>query len=139
MFCFVAVCDRLISTPCSSQMGLVLISCSIRLLTFRTMIPQLLVVPKFYHLAGTFSRGFEEAYSALMRLEDSKADNGRIPTIEERLQLSYDIFKIDNTEMARVLTGNPLMHSSNIPYACTVRYTLFTCTMNLLLTQQLTG
>ena len=62
-------------------------------------------VHQFYHLAGTFSRGFEEAYSALMRLEDSKADNGRIPTIEERLQLSYDIFKIDNTEMARVLTG----------------------------------
>lgn len=37
-------------------------------------------------------------------MEDSKADNGRIPTIEERMQLSYDIFKIENTEMARVLT-----------------------------------
>ena len=75
------------------------------IVSFLTIIPVLLVVQQFYHLAGTFSRGFEEAYSALMRLEDSKADNGRIPTIEERLQLSYDIFKIDNAEMARVLTG----------------------------------
>ena len=33
-----------------------------------------------------------------------QADNGRIPSVEERMQLSYDIFKIDNTEMARVLT-----------------------------------
>ena len=39
-----------------------------------------------------------------MRFESSKADNGRIPSVEERMQLSYDIFKIDNTEMARVLT-----------------------------------
>ena len=49
-----------------------------------------------------------------MRLEDSKADNGRIPTIEERLQLSYDIFKIDNTEMARVLTRKYLIPSYDI-------------------------
>ena len=55
-------------------------------------------------MAGTLARGFEEAYSTLLRLEDSKADNGRIPTVDERMQLSYDIFKIDNTEMARVLT-----------------------------------
>ena len=59
---------------------------------------------QFYHLAGTCAKGFEETYSNLMRFESSKADNGRIPTVEERMQLSYDIFKIDNTEMARVLT-----------------------------------
>jgi hypothetical protein len=60
--------------------------------------------PQFYHLADTFARGFEEAYSTLLRLENSKADNGRIPSVDERMQLSYEIFKIDNTEMARVLT-----------------------------------
>lgn len=59
---------------------------------------------QFYHLADTFARGFEEAYSTLLRLENSKADNGRIPSVDERMQLSYEIFKIDNTEMARVLT-----------------------------------
>ncbi len=28
----------------------------------------------------------------------------RIPTVEEKMQLSYDIFKIANNEMAKVLT-----------------------------------
>jgi hypothetical protein len=51
-----------------------------------------------------FARGFEEAYSALRRLEDSKSDKGRIPTLDERMQLSYDLFKLDQNEMARVLT-----------------------------------
>ena len=55
-------------------------------------------------MAGTLAKGFEESYSTLLRLEDSKSDNGRIPTVDERMQLSYDIFKIDNAEMARVLT-----------------------------------
>lgn len=59
---------------------------------------------QYYHLADTFSRSFEEAYCTLRRLEDSKSDIGRVPSVEERMQLSYDIFKVDNTEMARVLT-----------------------------------
>eukprot|EP00428_Durinskia_dybowskii_P067552 CAMPEP_0170373102 /NCGR_PEP_ID=MMETSP0117_2-20130122/9898_1 /TAXON_ID=400756 /ORGANISM="Durinskia baltica, Strain CSIRO CS-38" /LENGTH=241 /DNA_ID=CAMNT_0010627987 /DNA_START=27 /DNA_END=749 /DNA_ORIENTATION=- len=59
---------------------------------------------EFYHLADKFARGFEEAYTALRRLEDSKADLERIPSVDEKLQLSYDIFKITNTDMARVLT-----------------------------------
>ena len=40
----------------------------------------------------------------MRRLNGSQQDPNRIPTVEERMQLSYDIFKIDNTEMARVLT-----------------------------------
>lgn len=59
---------------------------------------------EYYHLADTFAKSFEEAYAAFRRLEDSKADLDRIPTVDERIQLSYDIFKIDNTEVARVLT-----------------------------------
>jgi hypothetical protein len=60
---------------------------------------------EYYHLADTFARSFEEAYSALRRLEHSKSDDvGRVPSVNERLQLSYDLFKIDNIEMGRVLT-----------------------------------
>lgn len=51
---------------------------------------------EYYHLADTFARSFEDAFSALRRLEDSKSDNGRIPSVDERMQLSYDIFKIDS-------------------------------------------
>jgi hypothetical protein len=76
------------------------------MLRFKSLLSSIFIkiLMQYYHLADTFARGFEDAYSALRRLEDSKADNGRIPTIEERMQLSYDIFKIDNNEMARVLT-----------------------------------
>jgi Bromodomain/Bromodomain extra-terminal - transcription regulation len=59
---------------------------------------------EYYHLADTFARGFEEAYAAFRRLEDSKSDTSRIPTVEEKIQLSYDIFKVDNSEIARALT-----------------------------------
>ena len=47
---------------------------------------------------------FAEAYSTLRRLVDSTSDLGRVPTLEERMQLSHDVFKLDNTELARVLT-----------------------------------
>eukprot|EP01032_Pedospumella_encystans_P000610 gene610-703_t len=59
---------------------------------------------EYYHLADKFGRGFEEAFAALRRLEDSKSDLERIPSVDEKLQLSYDIFKITNTDTARVLT-----------------------------------
>lgn len=49
---------------------------------------------QYYHLADKFARGFEEAYMALRRLEDSKSDLERIPSVDEKLQLSYDIFKV---------------------------------------------
>jgi hypothetical protein len=58
---------------------------------------------EFYHLADTFARCFEDAYGALRKIESSKATD-RIPTVDEKLQLTYDIFKIENTEMAKVLT-----------------------------------
>ena len=45
-----------------------------------------------------------EAYSTLRRLVDSTSDLGRVPALEERMQLSHDVFKLDNTELARVLT-----------------------------------
>eukprot|EP01035_Chromulina_nebulosa_P018892 gene18892-24688_t len=59
---------------------------------------------EYYHLADSFSRAFEDAYAALRKLEDSKSDSNRVPSVDERIQLSYDIFKLDNKEMAHVLT-----------------------------------
>ena len=59
---------------------------------------------EYYHLADTFARSFEEAYTALRRLHGAGQDENRLPTMEERISLSYDIFKIENTDMARVLT-----------------------------------
>lgn len=50
-----------------------------------------------------FAKAFEDAYAALHKLEGSR-DVNRVPSLEERMQLSYDIFKIDNIEMGRVLT-----------------------------------
>lgn len=64
----------------------------------------LYVSTQYYHIADKFAKGFEESYAALRRLEDSKSDMDRIPTVEEKMQLSYDIFKVGNSEMARVLT-----------------------------------
>lgn len=59
---------------------------------------------EYYHLADRFATAFEGAYAALRKLEDSSSDSGRVPTIDEKMNLSYDIFKIDNKEMAKVLT-----------------------------------
>ncbi|KAJ1430212.1 Bromodomain-containing protein [Ochromonadaceae sp. CCMP2298] len=59
---------------------------------------------EFYHLADKFARGFEEAYAALRKLGDSKSDMDRIPSLEEKLQLSYDVFKVTNVDMGHVLT-----------------------------------
>ena len=53
---------------------------------------------QYYHLADKFGRGFEEAFAALRRLEDSKADLERIPSVDEKLQLSYDIFKVKHAK-----------------------------------------
>jgi hypothetical protein len=59
---------------------------------------------QYYHLADMFSKAFEDAYAALHKLGESVKDANRVPSLEERMQLSYDIFKIDNVEMGRVLT-----------------------------------
>ena len=59
---------------------------------------------EFYFLADTFARKFEELYAAIRRTGDSAADLERIPTMDERMQLSYDIFKIDNVKLGRALT-----------------------------------
>ena len=48
---------------------------------------------EYYHLAEQFSVGFENAYATLRRLDDSKKDMDRLPSLDERMQLSYDLFK----------------------------------------------
>lgn len=59
---------------------------------------------QFYHLASSFATAFEEAFAALKRMQDSKSDKNRVPTMQERMQLSHDIFKLDSIELAAVLT-----------------------------------
>jgi hypothetical protein len=59
---------------------------------------------EYYHLADTFARSFEDAYTALRRLHGAGQDENRLPTVDEKISLSYDVFKIENTDMARVLT-----------------------------------
>jgi len=59
---------------------------------------------EFYHLADTFAKAFEDAYAAIRKHSNSSQDMERLPSVEERMVLSYDIFKINNMEMARVLT-----------------------------------
>lgn len=62
----------------------------------------------FYHLASTFARKFEDSYAKLQKPaasgEAAEADVERIPSLDERIQLSYEIFKISNLQMAHVLT-----------------------------------
>lgn len=67
-------------------------------------VSSLLLQLQFYHLAEKFSRSFEDAYRAIRKLEEGVLDPLRTPTLEEKLQLSHDIFKIGNFEIARVLT-----------------------------------
>ena len=59
---------------------------------------------EFYFLADTFARKFEEIYATMRRTNDGVADSERVPTMDERMQLSYDIFKIDNVKLGRALT-----------------------------------
>ena len=61
---------------------------------------------QYYHLADKFSKAFEESYSTLRRIKDAnnEEDPDRIPTVNEKLQLSYDIFKINNNDMGKVLS-----------------------------------
>lgn len=68
---------------------------------------------EYYHLADSFSRNFEDSYANLRKVTDCKSDTSRVPTLDERMQLSHDIFKIDNNELARVLT----MIEESCPYA----------------------
>ncbi len=70
---------------------------------------------KYYHLADRFSRGFEEAYKTIQTCTDSSVDcaNERVPSAEEKLQLTYDVFKISTIELARVLT----MVEESCPFA----------------------
>ena len=55
-------------------------------------------------MASSFATAFEESFANLKRLHDSKADKNRVPTMQERMQLSHDIFKLDSIELAAVLT-----------------------------------
>ena len=55
-------------------------------------------------MASSFATAFEESFANLKRLHDSKADKNRVPSMQERMQLSHDIFKLDGVELAAVLT-----------------------------------
>lgn len=74
--------------------------------TFSLFITETLILHliQFYHIADKFSKSFEDAYRAIRKLEEGFLDPLRTPTIEEKLQLSHDIFKVGSYELARVLT-----------------------------------
>jgi hypothetical protein len=55
-------------------------------------------------LSPNLARKFEEIYAGMRSVEEASGDPERIPTMDERMQLSYDVFKIDNIKMGRVLT-----------------------------------
>lgn len=55
-------------------------------------------------MAEKFSRSFEDAFRALKNLEEGEKDPNRVPSVEEKLQLTYDVFKIGNYELAKLLT-----------------------------------
>lgn len=57
---------------------------------------------EFYHLAGTFARKFEEVYATLRNSDEP--DVNRVPSSEERLRLSYDLFKLSDLDLGRTLT-----------------------------------
>eukprot|EP00607_Mallomonas_marina_P004145 CAMPEP_0182425486 /NCGR_PEP_ID=MMETSP1167-20130531/11931_1 /TAXON_ID=2988 /ORGANISM="Mallomonas Sp, Strain CCMP3275" /LENGTH=230 /DNA_ID=CAMNT_0024606255 /DNA_START=128 /DNA_END=820 /DNA_ORIENTATION=+ len=60
---------------------------------------------EYYQLADTFAKKFEEKYALIRRLDvTQEVDPDRIPSLEEKTQLSYDIFKIETAELGRVLT-----------------------------------
>jgi len=57
---------------------------------------------EFYHLADTFAKKFEEAYATIRNRKEE--DTGRVPLLDERIQLSYDIFKLSDVDLGRALT-----------------------------------
>ncbi|RYH18449.1 hypothetical protein EON65_27195 [archaeon] len=59
---------------------------------------------ELYHIADKFSRAFEDAYKAVRKLGDSQLDMERVPNVDEKIQLSHDIFKIGNADLAYVMT-----------------------------------
>ena len=64
---------------------------------------------EFYQLAETFAKKFEEKYLMLRKQYSSSSDAvtddaRRIPTLEDRIQMSYDLFKLDPLQLARALT-----------------------------------
>jgi len=60
---------------------------------------------EYYQLADTFAKKFEEKYAVIRHANSSSAEDvDRVPSLEEKTQLSYDIFKIDTTELGCILT-----------------------------------
>mmetsp|Transcript_3907 Transcript_3907/g.6121 ORF Transcript_3907/g.6121 Transcript_3907/m.6121 type:complete len:219 (+) Transcript_3907:41-697(+) len=60
---------------------------------------------EYYHLADTFAKTFEEKYAELRSKHgfDSN-DPDRIPSMDEKIQMSYDLFKIEPAQLGRILT-----------------------------------
>lgn len=57
----------------------------------------------FYHLADKFSRKFENSYASIQKRMEPD-DPNRLPCVDDRIKLSYDLFKVDNMELGKVLT-----------------------------------
>ena len=57
---------------------------------------------EIYHLADIFSRKFEEAYSSIRTSKEE--DYERVPTIDERIAFSYEVFRLPSAELGYILT-----------------------------------
>jgi len=59
---------------------------------------------EFYQLADVFARKFEETYAELRQEYGLGAtDPDRIPSMDEKIKLSYDIFKIDMVSLGKLI------------------------------------
>jgi hypothetical protein len=63
---------------------------------------------EYYQLAEIFARKFEEKYGLLRRqfmsTDLAHDDAEKVPSLEERIQMSYDLFKLEPVQLARALT-----------------------------------
>lgn len=59
---------------------------------------------EYYQLADLFAKKFEERYQNIRReCGSSGEDKSRIPSLEDKLRLSYEIFKIEPIQLGRIL------------------------------------
>mmetsp|Transcript_10754 Transcript_10754/g.14813 ORF Transcript_10754/g.14813 Transcript_10754/m.14813 type:complete len:216 (-) Transcript_10754:172-819(-) len=59
---------------------------------------------EFYHLADKFSMAFEDVYKTLIPGDDESQEKDRLPTVDEKILFSYELFRVGNIELARSLT-----------------------------------
>jgi hypothetical protein len=60
----------------------------------------------YYLLAELFSRRFEEQFAELKKINAKGGDcvdENRVPTVDEKIKFSYNVYKITGEELGRVV------------------------------------